>query len=295
MRSQSIISIENLAEFYRMNINLEREAAESGLYDLEDLEGEMGHNQDQGGGSSSGTASTATGSTDQEQVGLELTTHSSYSMGSYSSQSHAATILSGDEDAGGSDEDLDQNQNQNQRRERVVGSSGGSSGPIPGPGFGGVRANSYIRKEIQSREISTTDGYINRYIIPLCLTVVCIVISQELPGVKVIWSVCGSSVSILLGFLLPSLAYIRLWQKNNNTTNTTNMTNMTTQDTGSADKGKGKDKYADIEGDIYISVERVEVPWTETPIDVKKAYVMYYFSLVLMVLCTYQSVVMNFE
>ena len=293
MRSQSIISIENLAEFYRMNINLEREAAESGLYDLEDLEGEMGHNQDQGGGSSSGTASTATGSTDQEQVGLELTTHSSYSMGSYSSQSHAATILSGDEDAGGSDEDLDQNQNQ--RRERVVGSSGGSSGPIPGPGFGGVRANSYIRKEIQSREISTTDGYINRYIIPLCLTVVCIVISQELPGVKVIWSVCGSSVSILLGFLLPSLAYIRLWQKNNNTTNTTNMTNMTTQDTGSADKGKGKDKYADIEGDIYISVERVEVPWTETPIDVKKAYVMYYFSLVLMVLCTYQSVVMNFE
>jgi len=77
------------------------------------------------------------------------------------------------------------------------------------------RTLSSYQADINLREVKITDSHLHRFGIPLCIVLSCLFMSQIMPGVGVVWSVAGSSVSILLAFLLPSLAYIQLWKKTN--------------------------------------------------------------------------------
>jgi hypothetical protein len=45
----------------------------------------------------------------------------------------------------------------------------------------------------------------------MLLCVVSVTLAVAAPGVSVIWSVAGSSISLVLAFLFPALAYLSLW------------------------------------------------------------------------------------
>ncbi|CAM9263340.1 unnamed protein product, partial [Phaeothamnion confervicola] len=44
----------------------------------------------------------------------------------------------------------------------------------------------------------------------LCILGVCLYAAVSLPGVAVVWSICGSSVGFLVGYILPALFYLRI-------------------------------------------------------------------------------------
>ena len=53
----------------------------------------------------------------------------------------------------------------------------------------------------------------NRSILTLLLVLLCLFLSENVPGVSTIWTLAGSSLSIVLAFLFPSLAYIALFYR----------------------------------------------------------------------------------
>ena len=48
--------------------------------------------------------------------------------------------------------------------------------------------------------------------VTLLITLSCLLLSESVPGVSTIWAIAGSTVSLVLAFLLPSLAFISLWR-----------------------------------------------------------------------------------
>lgn len=50
-----------------------------------------------------------------------------------------------------------------------------------------------------------------RSLATLILVLICLILSEKAPGVAFIWTVAGSSISLTLAFLFPSLAYISTW------------------------------------------------------------------------------------
>ena len=57
----------------------------------------------------------------------------------------------------------------------------------------------------------TGDSPVARICATLLLIAVCVGCAIAAPGVATIWSIAGSSVSLVLAFLFPSLAYLSLW------------------------------------------------------------------------------------
>jgi amino acid permease len=53
----------------------------------------------------------------------------------------------------------------------------------------------------------------SRYLLTFGLVVLALFISQAVPGVSTVWSIAGSTLSIIIAFLLPSYAYISLWRQ----------------------------------------------------------------------------------
>lgn len=53
----------------------------------------------------------------------------------------------------------------------------------------------------------------SRYIITFGLVVLALFFSQTVPGVSTVWSIAGSTLSIIIAFLLPSFAYISTWNQ----------------------------------------------------------------------------------
>jgi amino acid permease len=56
-------------------------------------------------------------------------------------------------------------------------------------------------------------NHTSRYTITFILVIVCLFLSQAIPGVSTVWSIAGSTLSIVIAFLLPSYAYLSLWKQ----------------------------------------------------------------------------------
>ena len=160
------------------------------------------------------------------------------------------------------------------------------------------RTMSSYQADINSREIKITNSTLHRYGIPLGIVLSCLFMSQILPGVGVVWSVAGSSVSILLAFLLPSLAYIQLWKKTNRSASSSR---RGAQATSLGGGGAGSTAFPfpdpatttrdeDEEGCACGESGLWEALCGQRELEVVGAYVMFYTSCLLMVCCTYDSV-----
>jgi amino acid permease len=65
---------------------------------------------------------------------------------------------------------------------------------------------------MQGVDPEETSSQASRIICACMLVVTTLIMGELVPGVAVIWTIAGSSVSLLLAFILPSLAYIMLWR-----------------------------------------------------------------------------------
>jgi len=162
------------------------------------------------------------------------------------------------------------------------------------------RTESSYQADINMREVKVTDSHLHRYGIPLGIVLSCLFMSQILPGVGVVWSVAGSSVSILLAFLLPSLAYIQLWKKTNrpsrrggageasalkaNRAGGESALPFPANSGDAAETGPGAGASARGAGGLRDVLRKGE-DW-----EIVGAYLLLYTSCLLMVGCTYDSV-----
>ena len=65
---------------------------------------------------------------------------------------------------------------------------------------------------MQGLDLEETHSRISRILCACMLVVTTLVMGELCPGVSIIWTIAGSSISLLLAFILPSLAYIMLWR-----------------------------------------------------------------------------------
>lgn len=57
------------------------------------------------------------------------------------------------------------------------------------------------------------DGDAVRYGLTLLIITTALVISQSVPGVFVVWTMAGSTLTVVICYLLPAAAYITAWKK----------------------------------------------------------------------------------
>ncbi len=131
-----------------------------------------------------------------------------------------------------------------------------------------TRSLSSITADLKKREITMNDSALHRYGIPLGIVLSSLFMSQILPGVGVVWSLTGSSVSILLAFLLPSLAYMKFWAKSNLRSTFQTPPRLTEPETSDLSSGL----------------------WSKKDTEIFGARALFYTSCILMVCCTYDSV-----
>ena len=70
--------------------------------------------------------------------------------------------------------------------------------------------NHKLQPKIDTKIINNNNKL--NYLVTFLLVLSCLLLSELVPGVSTIWSIAGSSVSFVLAFLLPSLAYVRYKQ-----------------------------------------------------------------------------------
>ena len=88
-----------------------------------------------------------------------------------------------------------------------------STRPKPRLSLAGKRALNRQRSlSMQGLDPEETQSRTSRVLCACMLVVTTLVMGELLPGVSIIWTIAGSSVSLLLAFILPSLAYIMLWR-----------------------------------------------------------------------------------
>ena len=152
------------------------------------------------------------------------------------------------------------------------------------------RSDSWVRAAVNLREITIGETAVQRYGIPLCAVASSLFISQVLPGVSVIWSVAGSSVSILLAFLLPSLGYIQFWRRKNNR-DPTKFVGYTPIKVPLSKKARSSfDVSMKDDGEIAVESAPPTRLWPGMDSEIISAVVLFCLSCVLMVCCTYDSV-----
>jgi amino acid permease len=152
------------------------------------------------------------------------------------------------------------------------------------------RSDSWVRAAVGLREITIGETAVQRYGIPLCAVTSSLFISQVLPGVSVIWSVAGSSVSILLAFLLPSLGYIQFWRRKNNR-DPTKFVGYTPIKVPLSRKPRSSfDVSMRDDGEVAVDSAPPARLWSGMDSEIVSAIVLFCLSCVLMVCCTYDSV-----
>jgi amino acid permease len=62
-----------------------------------------------------------------------------------------------------------------------------------------------------------TKLHASRVVSAVLVVLVALLLGELVPGVAIIWTIAGSSVALLLAFILPSVAYIELWKNFNET------------------------------------------------------------------------------
>lgn len=86
-------------------------------------------------------------------------------------------------------------------RERCYSASSGIEGPVA----------VYVPVD-EGYDIVVTQSS-SRYLLTFGLVILALFLSQAVPGVSTVWSIAGSTLSIIIAFLLPSYAYISLWRQ----------------------------------------------------------------------------------
>ena len=152
-----------------------------------------------------------------------------------------------------------------------------------------MRSDSWIRAAVHLRDITIGETYFQRYIVPFCTVASCLFISQVLPSVSIIWSVAGSSVSILLAFLLPSLGYIQFWRRQNN--DNFGSTGSSPQRIAIAYQTRRSfDIFMKDDGEFVVESAPVKHFWSGMDSEIMSAIILFCISCVLMVSCTYDSI-----
>lgn len=96
-----------------------------------------------------------------------------------------------------------------------LGERSSSSGDITrGPGAG-RRAVKFRTISLTGLDPPETKTYTSRVLAAALVVVMSLLMGELVPGVSIIWTIAGSSISLLLAFILPSLAYIQLWKTAN--------------------------------------------------------------------------------
>eukprot|EP00549_Striatella_unipunctata_P023027 CAMPEP_0118684980 /NCGR_PEP_ID=MMETSP0800-20121206/6967_1 /TAXON_ID=210618 ORGANISM="Striatella unipunctata, Strain CCMP2910" /NCGR_SAMPLE_ID=MMETSP0800 /ASSEMBLY_ACC=CAM_ASM_000638 /LENGTH=337 /DNA_ID=CAMNT_0006581791 /DNA_START=73 /DNA_END=1083 /DNA_ORIENTATION=- len=78
---------------------------------------------------------------------------------------------------------------------------------------------SLIRNEPQQRQLLSNIPWVH-YSSTFLIILICYIGAIKAIGVAVVWSMCGSSMAFIIGFILPSACYLQIQRKNERTDNT---------------------------------------------------------------------------
>ena len=145
---------------------------------------------------------------------------------SLSAQSSGRSVSTGNSSAAAATLALAAEQEREREREREratvaeveLGERSSSTGDLKrgGPAAGaGRRPVKFRTISLTGLDPPETKTYTSRVLAAALVVSVSLVLGELVPGVSVIWTIAGSSISLLLAFILPSLAYIQLWKTAN--------------------------------------------------------------------------------